>query len=488
VNNGPQFTDLSKEAAIAGTIAVGSFELIPAELLIPPEAFVDPKWRIVYAAACTLRSQISDQIVCSQSVSDFIAWHDLDKELQRAVDSTGTIAWRRWPEFADTSQAYAPELLGIKYSLKELNRLYLERQDDEVCSKRTQRLISRQEAIKALQKNENLAHGSNGELPEMESAFQLCSNPPTTPAELIEGILHQGSKMLIGGGSKSFKSWTLLELSLAICAGLPWLGFSTTTCPVLYLNFELPRFAIASRLNQIAQAMQIAIPDTFAFWNLRGYACESSKILPRITEAALDKGFAFIVIDPLYKLLGGKDENLSRDMALLMNDIELLALKINAAVASGLHFAKGNASFKEAIDRIAGSGVLGRDPDTIVTLTQHEQLNAFTVDMILRNFPQQDPFVVRREHPLMLIDAQLDPAKLKAPKSKTSVLGQFQTEYTKEQILESLSFTEPRRTNQICTEVREETGMSEAEFYRIWAVLKTSKLVHKLEKGWCKIV
>jgi hypothetical protein len=234
--------------------------------------------------------------------------------------------------------------------------------------------------------------------------------------------------------------------------------------------------------------MQIPIPETFAFWNLRGYACESSKILPRITEAALDKGFAFIVIDPLYKLLGGKDENLSRDMALLMNDIELLALKINAAVASGLHFAKGNASFKEAIDRIAGSGVLGRDPDTIVTLTQHEQLNAFTVDMILRNFPQQDPFVVRREHPLMLVDAQLDPAKLKAPKSKTSHPGQFQTEYTKEQILESLSFTEPHRTNQICTEVREETGMSEAEFYRIWAVLKTSKLVHKLEKGWCKIV
>jgi hypothetical protein len=486
VNNGPQFTDLSKEAAIAGCIAAGSFELIPADLLIPPEAFVDPKWRIVYAAAYTLRSQISDQIVCAESVSDFIAFHDLDKEFQRAVDSTGTITWRRWPESADTSEAYAPELLGIKYDLVELKRLYLERQDRDICSRRAEGLISRQEAIKALKDIETHAHGSNGELPEIESAWALCSNPPLTPPQLIEGILHQGSKMLIGGGSKSFKSWTLLELSLSICAGLPWLGFSTTARPVLYLNFELPRFAIASRLNQIAEAMQVAIPPTFAFWNLRGYACESSKILPIITEAALDKGFAFIVIDPLYKLLGGKDENLSRDMALLMNDIELLALKINAAVASGLHFAKGNASFKEAIDRIAGSGVLGRDPDSIITLTAHKQSNAFVVDMILRNFPAQNPFVVRREHPLMVVDAQLDPTKLKAPKTNKS--GQFQSEYTKEQVLEFLSLTEARRTKQICTEAHEETGMSETEFYRIWAELKAAKLIYQVEKGWLKIL
>jgi hypothetical protein len=301
----------------------------------------------------------------------------------------------------------------------------------------------------------------------MESGFTLCSNPPATPPELIEGILHQGSKMLIGGGSKSFKSWTLLELSLSICAGLPWLGFSTTACPVLYLNFELPRFAIASRLNQIAQALEIMIPATFTFWNLRGYACESSQILPKITQAARDKGFAFIVIDPLYKLLGGKDENLSRDMALLMNDVELLALKINAAVASGLHFAKGNASFKEAIDRIAGSGVLGRDPDTIVTLTQHEKENAFSVDMILRNFPQQHPFVVRRRHPLMVIDGQLDPANLKKPKTGRP------TDHQPSDLFESLQY--PMTTK----EWLEASDIPERSFYRLLKELKKEQKVFK---------
>jgi hypothetical protein len=468
VKNGPQFTDLSKEAAIAGCIAAGSFELIPADLLISPESFVDPKWRIVYGAAYALHSKISAQIICAESINDFIASHNLDKEFQRAVDSTGTICWRRWPESADTSQAYDPELRGVRYSLAELARLYRRRKIAEIGSVFSNSHDDN-ELEAAISSLPQFVHQSNGQLPEMESGYALCSNPPATPPELIEGILHQGSKMLIGGGSKSFKSWTLLELSLSICAGLPWLGFSTSACPVLYLNFELPRFAIAARLSQIAQALRVNIPSTFSFWNLRGYACESSKILPKITEAALDKGFAFIVIDPLYKLLGGKDENLSRDMALLMNDIELLALKINAAVASGLHFAKGNASFKEAIDRIAGSGVLGRDPDTIVTLTQHEKQNAFTVDMILRNFPQQDPFVVRRQHPLMLLDNQLDPSKLKQPKKSRG----RPTDHHPDDLLESLEYS------MTSAEWIEASGVPKTTFYLLVKELKKEGKIFK---------
>ena len=65
------------------------------------------------------------------------------------------------------------------------------------------------------------------------------------------------------------------------------------------------------------------------------------------------------------------------------------------------------------MDRISGSGVFARDPDAIITMTRHEQDDAFAVEMTLRNHPPQEPFVVRREHPLMVIDGQLDPAKLK---------------------------------------------------------------------------
>jgi hypothetical protein len=90
------------------------------------------------------------------------------------------------------------------------------------------------------------------------------------------------------------------------------------------------------------------------------------------------------------------------------------AVHINAAVASGSHFSKGDQSLKAAIDRISGSGVFGRDPDSIVTLTQHEEDEALTVEMILRNFPPQPKFVVQWEHPLMVLADHLDPNNLKS--------------------------------------------------------------------------
>ena len=39
----------------------------------------------------------------------------------------------------------------------------------------------------------------------------ICAKPPPTPPELIEGILHRGSKMALGGASTSFGTWTFLE-------------------------------------------------------------------------------------------------------------------------------------------------------------------------------------------------------------------------------------------------------------------------------------
>ena len=49
--------------------------------------------------------------------------------------------------------------------------------------------------------------------------------PMTEPKCLVEGLLHQGSKLVLGGGSKSFKSWTLLDLSISVSQGLRWLSF-----------------------------------------------------------------------------------------------------------------------------------------------------------------------------------------------------------------------------------------------------------------------
>jgi len=53
-------------------------------------------------------------------------------------------------------------------------------------------------------------------LPPIEDAATLIAEPGEQPVELVKGVLHAGGKMVIGGGSKSFKTWLLSDLALAL--------------------------------------------------------------------------------------------------------------------------------------------------------------------------------------------------------------------------------------------------------------------------------
>ena len=106
--------------------------------------------------------------------------------------------------------------------------------------------------------------------------------------------------------------------------------------------------------------------------------------------------YSLINLDPIYKLLGKlREENLAGDIADLLNQIESLAVKTGAAVCYGAHYSKGNQAQKVSIDRVAGSGVYGRDPDSILNFTRHDADDCFTVEVNLRHHPPIDPFVVR---------------------------------------------------------------------------------------------
>ena len=50
----------------------------------------------------------------------------------------------------------------------------------------------------------------------------------TEPPQLIEGVLHQGSKLIIGGGSKGRKTWAFIDLAMCVSEGIEWWGWTTT--------------------------------------------------------------------------------------------------------------------------------------------------------------------------------------------------------------------------------------------------------------------
>ena len=80
------------------------------------------------------------------------------------------------------------------------------------------------------------------EWPPIKSYAQLIKEDLPAPETLIEGMLHRGGKMLLGGGSKAFKSWSLIDLALSLHAGVPWWGQQCKMARVLFINFEIQAF------------------------------------------------------------------------------------------------------------------------------------------------------------------------------------------------------------------------------------------------------
>jgi len=268
-------------------------------------------------------------------------------------------------------------------------------------------------------------------LPAIISCSHLSNKILPLPPELVRGLIHKGAKAVVGGGSKSYKTWVLVDLAISVATGTQWWGFETRAGKVLYVNFEIQEAFIKKRIEEILRAKGVEVPRDLFIWNLRGYAADFEKLIPKMISQIEGQGFSLIIIDPIYKGLGDNDENSAAGIGKLMNQIEKLAVKSQAAVVSGTHFSKGNQSRKESIDRISGSGVFGRDPDTILTLTPHDSENSYTVDVTVRDFPPIPSFCVEWKYPLMIKNEDLNPKELRDP-------GKKKAKFTSAQLLEVL--------------------------------------------------
>lgn len=144
------------------------------------------------------------------------------------------------------------------------------------------------------------------------------------------------------------------------------------------------------------------------------------------------------------------------------------------------HFAKGNSASKDPLDRLSGSGVFGRDPDTIITMTKHEDADCYTVDLTLRNLVEQPAFVIEWDYPLMRLRDDLNPDKLLGAAGRPKAVKD-------DQIMELLR---PKPLNRAgwLSKAMDELHISEATFDRERRKLQTDKLVTKNAAGEWQIV
>jgi len=231
-------------------------------------------------------------------------------------------------------------------------------------------------------------------VPLPESWAELRLNPPPLSPEIIHGILRRGHKLLLGGPSKAGKSYALIQLAAAVCAGTDWFGHRCEPGNVLYVNLEIDRASFVHRVAAVEKYVPFT-PERLSVWNLRGHNMTLLKLKERLRAIVQGKSFDLIALDPIYKMNAGGDENSAKDMIQFCNFIEDIAELTGAAVCFVHHFSKGEQGAKASIDRASGSGVFGRDPDAIGTLSRLEGEdhggNGYKLEWTLREFRSPAP-------------------------------------------------------------------------------------------------
>jgi len=130
----------------------------------------------------------------------------------------------------------------------------------------------------------------------------------------------------------------------------------------------------------------------------------------------------------------------------------------------------------------AGSGVFARDPDSLLTFTKHEEEGAFAIEMVLRNLPPVEPFVVKWDWPLFRREGSLDPTRLKQG-------GGRPARYNAETLLECLG--DQRLTssawNKLC---HDDQGVSRGKFFQLLKELERAGKAQKsaIDGKWHQIM
>ena len=257
----------------------------------------------------------------------------------------------------------------------------------------------------------------------LEDVGSLILNPPPLAPEIIHGLLRKGHKFLLSGASKSGKSFALIELAIAFSQGTEWFGFKCEKAKVCYINLEIDRPSAIDRFGIITDALKIdrRVIDNIKLINLRGKAKPLNELVPELVKDLRDSQIDVIIIDPIYKVITG-DENNATEMAQFCNQFDILCDKLHATVIYAHHHSKGTQGGKSAQDRASGSGVFARDPDAIMDIVELEvdddfknkeadyNAPAWNVECVTREFKKPKDRKVWFKFPLHIVDTsgQLD--------------------------------------------------------------------------------
>ena len=217
------------------------------------------------------------------------------------------------------------------------------------------------------------------------------------------------------------------------------------------VNLEIDPASAINRFLKIYEALGIPVKhsDNIVVWNLRGHAVPLDQLVPKLIRRVRDQHFDAIVIDPIYKVITG-DENNASEMGQFCNQFDKICTETGCSTIYCHHHSKGAQGMKKAMDRASGSGVFARDPDAQLDMIELElsddlknnvrdgNSSAWRLESSLREFPNITPVNFWFEYPIHRLDTKGDLANSYAEGSPMANLTKSKKYTTREERRDSI--------------------------------------------------
>ena len=232
----------------------------------------------------------------------------------------------------------------------------------------------------------------------------LMSQTLDEPGWMIEGFWQRTSHGMIAGEPKTYKSVIATDMAISVASGGPFLGRYRVNHqgPVMYINEENAPWLVKDRLEKMATSknlingsasmkgsiLTVQFPQDLPlyFLNNRGFDFTSDSDRAFLEESIKEVQPVLIIFDPLYLMLGGKDENSSKDIRPVLNWLLYLRYTYKTSIIVVHHWNKSGKSDRGG-QRMLGSVLFhGWVESALYTSVVDEAKHTIAIDREFRSF------------------------------------------------------------------------------------------------------
>jgi len=229
---------------------------------------------------------------------------------------------------------------------------------------------------------------------------------------MIDGAWSQEAHGLIAGESKAFKTTIALDMAVSVATGTNFLGhFSVPEKGhAIYIQEENREAKMQDLLMKMLYSRGVRhgitvgnghitierpeVPMTLV--NGQGFDLTSEAHLTELGEMIQELEAKLVVLDPLYLMTPGQDENVASSMAPILRNLLEIKRKTKCGIMIVHHYKKQNREtpFFADEDRISGTSAFQRWYQSLMLVEKGEQHGQVRIHTRHREEPPGDPITV----------------------------------------------------------------------------------------------